>query len=111
MNDLAFNDPWWLILLRMLLAALVILALAHPFLNPGAKLHGSGPLRFKGGVVGNLYKLGALRNIATFHQQVTGGIAPDQANTAAVRRGLDVSRSMGRGPLLDALWNPMVVVV
>src|SRR5690349_9060374 len=36
--------PWWLILLRTLLAALVILALAHPVLNPQARLAGSGPL-------------------------------------------------------------------
>ena len=38
------RTPWWLILLRILLAALVILALAHPLLNPGAALRGSGPL-------------------------------------------------------------------
>ena len=38
------KTPWWLILLRMLLAALVILALAHPVLNPSENLRGSGPL-------------------------------------------------------------------
>lgn len=38
------RTPWWLILLRMLLAAFVILALAHPILNPGTSLPGSGPL-------------------------------------------------------------------
>ncbi|CAN0374167.1 unnamed protein product [Discosporangium mesarthrocarpum] len=38
------RTPWWLILLRMLLAALVIFALAHPLLNPGAALRGTGPL-------------------------------------------------------------------
>lgn len=38
------RTPWWLILLRMLLAALVIFALSHPLLNPGAALRGSGPL-------------------------------------------------------------------
>ena len=38
------RTPWWLILLRILLAALVILALAHPLLNPASKLNGSGPL-------------------------------------------------------------------
>jgi hypothetical protein len=38
------KTPLWLILLRMLLAALIILALAHPLLNPNAKLAGSGPL-------------------------------------------------------------------
>ena len=38
------KTPWWLILLRMLLAALVIFALAHPVLNPSENLRGSGPL-------------------------------------------------------------------
>ena len=38
------KTPLWLILLRMALAALVILALAHPLLNPSAKLAGNGPL-------------------------------------------------------------------
>src|ERR1700691_3633700 len=38
------KTPLWLILLRMVLAALVILALAHPLLNPAAKLAGNGPL-------------------------------------------------------------------
>ncbi len=36
--------PWWLLLLRMLLAALLILAVARPLLNPQAELPGSGPL-------------------------------------------------------------------
>src|SRR6185437_9001476 len=38
------KTPLWLILLRMALAALIILALAHPLLNPRARLVGSGPL-------------------------------------------------------------------
>ncbi|MGH7034089.1 MAG: BatA domain-containing protein, partial [Stellaceae bacterium] len=38
------KTPLWLILLRMALAALIILALAHPLLNPRAQLVGSGPL-------------------------------------------------------------------
>jgi hypothetical protein len=38
------RTPLWLILLRMLIAALIILALAHPLWNPGERLHGSGPL-------------------------------------------------------------------
>jgi hypothetical protein len=38
------RTPLWLILLRMTLAALIILALAHPLLNPSAKLTGQGPL-------------------------------------------------------------------
>src|ERR1700756_1269668 len=38
------RTPLWLILLRMLLAALVILALAHPLLNPQARLASTGPI-------------------------------------------------------------------
>lgn len=38
------RTPWWLLLLRLAIAALVILALAHPLLNPQAQLGGSGPL-------------------------------------------------------------------
>ena len=38
------HTPLWLLALRLLLAALVILALAHPLANPGARLAGSGPL-------------------------------------------------------------------
>jgi hypothetical protein len=36
--------PLWLILFRMLIAALIILALAQPILSPSAALPGSGPL-------------------------------------------------------------------
>ena len=38
------STPWWLILLRLAIAALVILALARPLLNPSGELAGSGPL-------------------------------------------------------------------
>src|SRR5512135_1388624 len=38
------RTPLWLILMRMALAALIILALAHPLLNPSARLAGNGPL-------------------------------------------------------------------
>ncbi|MCH8091125.1 MAG: DUF4159 domain-containing protein [Proteobacteria bacterium] len=38
------KTPLWLVILRMVLAALVILALAHPLLNPGTRLTGAGPL-------------------------------------------------------------------
>src|SRR5437763_14378896 len=38
------RTPWWLILLRTVLAAMVILALAHPLLNPRAHLGGTGPI-------------------------------------------------------------------
>ena len=40
------QTPWWLTLIRMLAAALVILALAEPVLNPNSDkaLSGSGPV-------------------------------------------------------------------
>ncbi len=38
------RTPPWLIVLRLTIAALLIVALAHPLLNPGARLEGSGPL-------------------------------------------------------------------
>ena len=38
------RTPLWLILLRMLLAALVILAVAHPLLNPQGRLASIGPI-------------------------------------------------------------------
>ena len=38
------RTPWWLILLRTVLATLVILALAHPVLNPQKLLAGHGPV-------------------------------------------------------------------
>jgi hypothetical protein len=38
------QTPLWLLILRMLIATLIILALAHPLANPGARLLGTGPL-------------------------------------------------------------------
>src|SRR5713101_9724884 len=38
------RTPLWLILLRMALTALIILALAHPLLNPSARLAAGRPL-------------------------------------------------------------------
>jgi hypothetical protein len=38
------RTPWWLLLLRMLVAALIILGLSQPLLNPSRGLTGSGPL-------------------------------------------------------------------
>src|SRR5260370_37564541 len=38
------RTPLWLILLRMAVAALVILAVAHPLLNPHARLGSTGPI-------------------------------------------------------------------
>ncbi|MGQ9371863.1 DUF4159 domain-containing protein [Azospirillum sp. ST 5-10] len=50
LRDLAAREetpartPWWLLLLRLLVAGLIILALAGPLLNPRAALPGNGPL-------------------------------------------------------------------
>ena len=38
------RTPWWLLLLRLLIAALLIFALAGPVLNPAPRLDGNGPL-------------------------------------------------------------------
>jgi hypothetical protein len=38
------RTPWWLLLLRLMIAALIIAGLAGPLLNPVARLAGSGPL-------------------------------------------------------------------
>ncbi len=38
------RTPWWLILLRLAIAGMVILGLARPLLNPATQLTGSGPL-------------------------------------------------------------------
>lgn len=40
------RTPLWLIILRMVLAALVIFAVAHPLLNPQARLASTGPIVF-----------------------------------------------------------------
>lgn len=49
-----------------------------------AYIHGSGPMRFKGGPVTNLYQAGAVRNIATFHQQVTEGVSTNETVPRAI---------------------------
>ncbi|HVB17684.1 MAG TPA: DUF4159 domain-containing protein [Stellaceae bacterium] len=38
------RTPWWLILLRTVIAALIIIALAEPLINPPAHLAGNGPV-------------------------------------------------------------------
>jgi hypothetical protein len=38
------RTPWWLLLLRILAAALIILGLSRPIWGPGAAVSGSGPL-------------------------------------------------------------------
>lgn len=43
-EDVTARTPWWLILLRLLIVALVIVGLARPLLNPVAGTAGTGPL-------------------------------------------------------------------
>jgi len=50
-----------------------------------AFMHGFDQLGFKGGAVENLYSNGAVRNIATFHKQIIGGIFTNDT----VRRSVD----------------------
>src|ERR1043165_5081788 len=38
------RTPWWLILLRTVITAVIIVALAHPLLNPQALIGGTGPV-------------------------------------------------------------------
>jgi Domain of unknown function (DUF4159)/Aerotolerance regulator N-terminal len=38
------RTPWWLLLLRLLIAALIVLALAKPVLNPGSTFETPGPV-------------------------------------------------------------------
>ncbi len=38
------HTPWWLLLLRLIIATLLIVGLAHPVLNPRGGLFGEGPL-------------------------------------------------------------------
>jgi hypothetical protein len=38
------RTPWWLLLLRLIVALLIVLGVAQPLLNPAARLSGSGPL-------------------------------------------------------------------
>ena len=43
-EESAAKTPLWLLILRLVLAAMVILAAAHPLLNAGARLTGKGPV-------------------------------------------------------------------
>ena len=39
------KSPWWILLLRLLIASLIILALAKPVLNPAERIPGYGAIR------------------------------------------------------------------
>jgi predicted dehydrogenase len=50
----------------------------------GRALIRSGPQHYPGGTIDNLYQAGAVRNIATFHQQVTQGDATNDTVPMAI---------------------------
>src|SRR5271166_5406 len=43
-EEMPARTPLWLIIVRMVLSALVIIGLAQPLLNPSTRLTGNGPL-------------------------------------------------------------------
>ncbi|PCJ72072.1 MAG: hypothetical protein COA62_05855 [Rhodobiaceae bacterium] len=43
-TEAAAHTPWWLLLLRLTIAALVVLAMANPLWRPAERLAGGGPL-------------------------------------------------------------------
>ncbi len=43
-EETAAKTPWWLVLLRVLVAALIVFGLARPLLNPSDTLPGTGPV-------------------------------------------------------------------
>jgi hypothetical protein len=53
------HTPWWILLLRMVTAALVLAALAQPVFNPAGQLAGSGPVRI---VLDNSWAAGSTWN-------------------------------------------------
>jgi predicted dehydrogenase len=60
--------------------------IAHAQVNYWGKAYlRGGPQQYNGGAVENLYEAGAVRNIASFHQQVTGGNCANDT----VRRAVD----------------------
>lgn len=44
-NHESARTPWWILLMRLLTAALIIIALAHPVMNQSKAIQGQGPLR------------------------------------------------------------------
>lgn len=89
--------PWWLLLLRLLLATALILAVARPLLNPQADLPGRGPLLL---VVDDGWASAPGWSTRTAHAErliqraeranrpvVLVGTAPPPLDAPAVRRG------------------------
>ncbi len=75
------RTPWWLLLLRLVIAALLIVALAGPVLNPAPRLGGSGPLAAGGG-----QWLGRREALGRAHRR---GPRPPAAGRARGTRGPD----------------------
>ncbi len=81
------KSPWWLTLIRLLAAALIILALAEPVLNPSrdAALAGNGPGRDR-----RRQRLGVRRALGRAHAhdrpRHRGGRGPATAPSSSCRR-------------------------
>lgn len=96
------RTPWWLLLLRLVIAALIILALSGPLLNPQTALPGRGPLIL---VVDNGWAAG--RDWAARQQ------AMDEALNLAERAErpvilLPTARPPGNGPVAATAPMPPV---
>lgn len=96
------HTPWWILLLRMIIAALVIFALARPVLNPSESLAGSGPVRF---VIDNGWP-----SASTWHIQMRSAL---DLNARAGRENRDIyihttapvageSKPLALGPLTSS---------
>ncbi len=73
------KSPWWILLLRLLIVALMILALARPVLNPAQGLPGSGAVRI---ILDNSWAAAPV-----WQNQVT---AAGEAITQAAREGREI---------------------
>lgn len=73
------KSPWWLLLLRMLLIALIITALAQPVINPADSLSGKGAIRI---IMGNSWASAPTWN--------TQSNAAEEIITQAAREGREI---------------------
>jgi hypothetical protein len=93
------SSPWWILLLRLLMVALVITALARPVTNPAQSLKGGGALRL---FIDNDWASAQL-----WTQQM---LAAEEALTQAARERRSVyifPTTNARGDVLSPQYGPM----
>ena len=95
------RTPWWLLLMRLALAAMIILALARPLLNPGADLPGSGPVML---VVDNGWA--AARDWPARQRQMTAVIDRAEREDRRLVLLTTAARSPGEAPEPTGLLRP-----